>query len=161
FERVWKDGSSGQANLPGSDLIVSLYCYNSDYNVASTIVHELGHNLNLRHGGDSDLNFKPNYNSVMNYKYQFDGIDTNCKPPGDRVSDYSRRQRISLNEAALDENKGICGSPAIDWNNNGVIESRVSQDVNDDRSIGVLDDYDDWAAIKLDWHGRSTLARRD
>ncbi len=30
-------------------------------------MHELGHNLGLRHGGMDDLNCKPNYLSVMNY----------------------------------------------------------------------------------------------
>ncbi len=43
--------SSGQAELPGDDMIVSLYCAGSDQNVANTIMHELGHNLLLRHGG--------------------------------------------------------------------------------------------------------------
>jgi hypothetical protein len=40
-------------------------------------MHELGHNLGLRHGGDEDSgddlegwkNNKPNYRSVMNYLY--------------------------------------------------------------------------------------------
>ncbi|NUP00044.1 MAG: DUF11 domain-containing protein [Nonomuraea sp.] len=31
------------------------------------LMHELGHNLNLRHGGDDGVNCKPNYVSVMNY----------------------------------------------------------------------------------------------
>jgi hypothetical protein len=32
-------------------------------------MHELGHNLGLRHGGDEDRNCKPNYFSLMNYAY--------------------------------------------------------------------------------------------
>jgi hypothetical protein len=51
-------------------------------NQGGTFMHELGHNLGLRHGGGSDLNgdaedtptFKPNYLSVMNYKFQLVGI---------------------------------------------------------------------------------------
>ena len=65
--------SSGQAEINGDDLIVSLYCAGSDGNVANTILHEVGHNLGLRHGGNVDCNYKPNYNSVMNYRYQFPG----------------------------------------------------------------------------------------
>ena len=38
-------GSSGQAEICGDDLIVSLQCYGSDVNVANTIMHEVGHNL--------------------------------------------------------------------------------------------------------------------
>lgn len=74
--------SSGYAEIIGDDMIVSLYCANSDVNVANTIVHELGHNLGLHHGGLDGTNYKPNYNSVMNYLYQFPGVDTNCTPPG-------------------------------------------------------------------------------
>ena len=87
-------GSSGQAELPGDDMIVSLYCANSNKNVAHTIMHELGHNLLLRHGGDQNCNYKPNYNSVMNYKYQFPGVDDDCTPPGNNVLDYSWGTRI-------------------------------------------------------------------
>lgn len=35
-----------------------------------TIMHELGHTLNLRHGGNNNRNCKANYVSVMNYHYQ-------------------------------------------------------------------------------------------
>src|SRR5207253_6558396 len=36
---------------------------------ASTIFHELGHNLGLLHGGSNNVNNKPNYVSIMNYTY--------------------------------------------------------------------------------------------
>ncbi len=36
-----------------------------------TALHELGHTLNLKHGGFEDHNCKPNYVSIMNYQYQF------------------------------------------------------------------------------------------
>ncbi|TCS39435.1 lamin tail-like protein [Paucimonas lemoignei] len=78
-------GSSGVAELYGSDLIVSLGNYglttfpgaglNLLVNLqASTLMHELGHNLGLHHGGDEDTNYKPNHYSVMNYMYQFAGL---------------------------------------------------------------------------------------
>ncbi|HET7539008.1 MAG TPA: hypothetical protein VFK05_04025 [Polyangiaceae bacterium] len=160
---VLRNDSSGQALIRGDALIVSPDCwYYDDHDVASTIVHELGHNLNLLRGGNTDTNDKPNYNSVMNYKYQFAGIDTNCTPEGDGVIDYSRKMRLSLDERALDEHSGICAGVAWDWNGNGVIESQVSLDINGDEVRGILEDHDDWPAIVLDWHGRSgSLERRD
>jgi hypothetical protein len=53
------------------------------FNVGGTFMHELGHNLGLRHGGGSDIDqsaedvptFKPNFLSVMNYKFQLVGIN--------------------------------------------------------------------------------------
>ncbi|MEU0886093.1 zinc-dependent metalloprotease family protein [Lentzea sp. NPDC005914] len=63
--------SSGiSRGIGGSDFIVSSAGY--DGGVASTIqqartfMHELGHNLGLRHGGSDDLHGKPNYLSTMN-----------------------------------------------------------------------------------------------
>ena len=141
--------SSGQAEINGDDLIVSLYCYGSDQNVANTIVHELGHNLGLRHGGNVDTNFKPNYNSVMNYQYQFPGVDTNCTVAGDGVLNYSVGTRATLNEAALIETNGICGGVDVDWNGNAFIDAgAVVVDINQDASsTGVHSDHNDWAAI--------------
>ena len=147
-------GSSGQAELPGDDMIVSLQCSNSTSNVSNTIVHELGHNLLLRHGGFENCNYKPNYNSVMNYQYQFPGVDTNCTPPGNGVLDYSIGDRITLNENSLDENLGTCGFGfPWDWNGNTIIESSVVFDVNFSGNstcggvLTVLSDHDDWANL--------------
>ncbi len=79
-------GSSGVAELPGNDLIISLggcgLSLSNTTNInlttnyqAATIMHELGHNLGLRHGGNENTNYKPNYWSVMNYMYQLNGLD--------------------------------------------------------------------------------------
>lgn len=148
--------SSGQAERPGDDMIVSLYCFGSSGNVSKTIMHELGHNLGLRHGGNDNVNYKPNYNSLMNYKYQFPGVDTNCTPPGNGVLDYSYGDRASLNELNLNENVGICSNVAWDWNGSGTITTAVEADINvDGDSAGdglftTLTDYDDWANVNLD-----------
>jgi hypothetical protein len=143
--------SSGQAEINGDDLIVSLYCAGSNNNVAHTIMHELGHNLGLRHGGFENTNYKPNYNSVMNYRYQFPGIDNDCTPPGNGVLSYSVGSRITLNESSLVEANGICGpgTVAVDWNNNAVIDgSPVSADINNaDGLFSTLQDYNDWGNV--------------
>lgn len=70
--------SGGQAEIGGNDLVE----FNHD---GGTIMHELGHTLNLRHGGNVDANCKPNYVSVMSYDQQF-GIPQNG---GGSILDYS------------------------------------------------------------------------
>ncbi|PKF81575.1 hypothetical protein CW749_02770 [Vibrio sp. vnigr-6D03] len=88
-------GSSGIAEINGNDSLITLgkWKLNSRYPStqnelinyqASTIMHEFGHNLGLRHGGNEDLNFKPNYYSIMNYMYQLDGLSVLGQNEGDR-----------------------------------------------------------------------------
>lgn len=157
-------GSSGYAEIVGDDLIVSLYCANQDQNVANTIMHELGHNLGLQHGGNDSTNYKPNYNSVMNYNYQFPGVDTNCTPPGDGLLDFSRNRRNTLDETALRESIGICDDVPWDWNSNGSIDAgTIHADINLDAFESTLTDYDDWGNLVYRWQSsfaaRSALPR--
>jgi len=149
-------GSSGQAEIVGDDMIVSLYCAGSDHNVGHTIMHELGHNLGLFHGGGDGCNYKPNYNSVMNYLYQFPGVDADCDPPGDGVLDYSIGDRLTLNENNLDENLGTCGAPEWDWDGNTTIETGVVADINSSEpeqamwcqgTLSTLRDWNDWERL--------------
>jgi hypothetical protein len=75
--------ATGAADLPGDDAIVALGSVSEAsgevppaYLYATTIMHELGHNLGLKHGGpDACTVDKPNYVSIMNPKnYQLNGI---------------------------------------------------------------------------------------
>jgi hypothetical protein len=68
--------SSGIGDFPGADSIVTLGGFPDAANLpigtpfmqASTLMHELGHNFQLRHGGGAfEPNCKPTYLSVMNY----------------------------------------------------------------------------------------------
>jgi CSLREA domain-containing protein len=68
---------------------------------AATFMHELGHDLGLRHGGADDINYKPNYLSIMNYMFQFRHIVP------DRPLDYSREELAALDEYHLNEFDGI------------------------------------------------------
>lgn len=163
-------GSSGQAEVYGDDMIVSLQCNAQSTNsVSNTIVHELGHNLGLRHGGFENRNYKPNYNSVMNYRYQFPGVDDDCTPPGNGILDYSRGTRPPLDENNLNEPDGLCGNPpgpAWDWNEDAdVVDLALAADINDDGAFTVLTDYDDWAALdlgaKADFDGASLFLSRE
>jgi hypothetical protein len=56
-----------------------------------TLMHELGHNLGLRHGGPDDETFqgKAIYVSIMNYFYQLDGLPP-AEGSDDPRLDYSR-----------------------------------------------------------------------
>lgn len=61
--------TGGDGEVGGNDYVE----FNHD---PGTLMHELGHNLNLRHGGVDIINCKPNYVSTMNYDLQF-GIPQN------------------------------------------------------------------------------------
>ena len=157
--------SSGYAEIVGDDAIVSLYCANSEDNVARTIAHEVGHLLGLHHGGFEACNNKPNYNSLMNYRFQFRGVDTQCDAQGDfSADDFSYGDRLSLDENALAEPEGVCGNPAIDWNQDGTLQSDIAIDLNPEdaatcgEAMRKLDDFDDWANLSfaglLDFRGK-------
>ena len=149
-------GSSGQAEVNGDDLIVSLRCsaFNTMW-VSNTIAHELGHNLNLRHGGYENCNYKPNYNSVMSYKYQLNGVDSDCDTDNDSILDYSYGDRVTLNENNLNENLGVCGAPPVDWNGTGGIQTGVTHDINPSGNntcggtLTTLQDSNDWGSLSF------------
>jgi len=158
------NGSSGIAEINGDDFMVTMVGFNSTNNQSNTLAHELGHNLRLRHGGFENRNYKPNYNSVMNYRHQFPGVDTTGNAIGNGVLDYSRGLNIDLDESALNEANGVNGFNAVDWNRNGFTEPFVySANINCnspqtwqicgfgsgcyDASCTVLRDDDDWNSI--------------
>jgi hypothetical protein len=111
--------ASGCAEVGGNDFMVSLGSWGlvtqldgSRHNAgttdqqAGTFMHELGHNLGLRHGGGDNSNCKPNYQSVMNYTLQTTNVITG------RPLDYSRVTLAPLNEASLSETTGVGAPPA-------------------------------------------------
>src|SRR5579883_1539724 len=103
------DGTSGiSADIGAYDFVVSLGEWQdhrgNETEQAGTFMHELGHNLGLRHGGMDDLNRKPNYLSIMNYFFQTDGLQT---PTGENIINYSTAAFPDLDEGNLDETKPI------------------------------------------------------
>ena len=88
-------------------------------------MHELGHNLGLRHGGVDIENYKPNHLSVMSYLNQVDWLIKNCKP----FLDFERFDMTNLNETKLDERLGLSlrgrdgplARYGVRWLNNGVL----------------------------------------
>lgn len=138
--------SSGVAELPGNDFIVSLGSWASQVGTAldqaGTFVHELGHNLNLLHGGGQNENCKPNYLSVMSYTFQTSGLQ-----PG-AVLDYSRTALATLNEGALDETRGIGPQPFLAFwgpvSNVDDVDQFGDGMLNDDLGAGRGDRPLDW-----------------
>lgn len=153
-----KAGMSGRAEIFGNDINVSLGTRNGPVSPitgltvvgflaqqSGTFMHELGHNLNLRHGGADDRNYKPNYLSVMNYDHQMNGVLGLVPNNGlDYSHDVLPLMTGSLDENSLDEcvplddsrlgataNWTINGSPILaapafgtasfaDWNNDNL-----------------------------------------
>jgi len=171
--------SSGRSNgIPAMEFLVSLgasgwgtdpmtgHTVGSTDQQEGTLMHELGHNLRLGHGGFDGINCKPNYLSVMTYSRQFSSLI------GDRPLDYSRTALPSLDEANLDENIGIgastpsalrtiYGPPTLvittagnpeNWNRDlDTIDTGVVSDINNLNFNGCmttpnqrLNGFDDW-----------------
>lgn len=81
-------GPSGTAETLGNDFIVSLGCgffngVGTRDDQAGTFMHELGHNLNLGHGGPLQPNGGPNFSSAQ--------ANTNCKPNELSVMSWTRQ----------------------------------------------------------------------
>ena len=164
--------SSGiSRGISASDFLVTLGGWTGDVGTvnqqAGTLAHELGHNLNLRHGGDDNTNRKPNYLSIMSYSFQTRGLRIGGF---DGNFDYSRFVLPTLNEAALDETIGLSGVAAaagygtryfdasaiqrlvnslttIDWNGDGdALDNPVAVNINNGSGT-LLNGFDDWDAI--------------
>ena len=171
------DGTSGiSRGIGASDFIVSLGSWNNQTGTvmqkAGTLMHELGHNLGLQHGGSDGVNYKPNFLSIMNYLFQMNGLIVNGTQG---TLDYSRFALPSLNENSLNENVGLnggaasanygtsyyCqgsamstfvahGNNAIDWNCNGASnQASVATDINRDGALTTLTSFNDWPAVSF------------
>lgn len=102
-------------SIPSHEFIISLGAgvnsVGSTWQQAGVFMHELGHNLGLHHGGNDDINHKPNYLSVMNYSFLYNGL---IFRPREGFFDYSRTQAPSLDETNLDERVGLNGGPPLE-----------------------------------------------
>jgi len=141
-------GPSGQSELRGNDYGVTLSAgfgsvvgdTHPNGNIeeqTGTIMHEIGHMLNLQHGGpkyliddtaqlalaDTPINCKPNYMSIMSYGRQLQGTflsgsewvaefsdGTHGGNPSDSNVDGTIRVAGGLDESALDETSSLPGS---------------------------------------------------
>jgi len=148
-------------------------------NQAAVFMHELGHTLGLAHGGGESTNYKPNYLSIMNYRFQFDYYLP------ERPLDYSRQALRAIDENDLDERVGIgaatttawwgywavpptfyisAGAIPIDWNNDGNLTAGIMLDLTDNPNtpnevFKVLNGYDDWSNLVYRFRGASLFLR--
>jgi hypothetical protein len=189
--------SSGRAELPGNDFFVTLGgcdwsgCWSplggTNLQQQGVFLHELGHALNLRHGGGDNSNYKPNYYSTMNYSWTLpNGVNAS---PGSYAGfwplNYSGAVWPTMNESGgLNETVGInapvnirvpVGAPnplpllqwtqgAIDFDRDGTPGNvAATADVNyvtgNVPSAGeMLTGYDDWANLSLALSGDPNFA---
>ena len=151
-------GSSGVAEFVGNDLIITLGGWglttNSTSNTnklinfqASTLMHELGHNLGLEHGGNESTNYKPNYYSIMNYLYQLNGLDPD--PKSITAFQRWRKDKGDGSPALCDLVASPCDSVDqfsinySDGTSNNLIESGLSESANIGRGANS-GAYADW-----------------
>ena len=146
--------------------------YQTARSMAETFVHELGHNLQQRHGGSNHYAYNPTYTSVMSYSWQLRTGRNNATrsalpiyapfyyhlnsavevggaiPAGvtSAMPDYSEGMCRDLVENDLDESDGLYNNNAIDWNNDGDdTDNNASRDINGDGDTNdTWSDYPNW-----------------
>ena len=129
-------GSSGIAEFKGNDAVVAKGCgfgTNPREEMRGTIMHEIGHNLGLKHGGGDDTQCKVNQFGVMSYKGQ---VPTNLvpKPTSSQKDD---------NDGVVDKVAGV--GWILDYNSQAlpaVTESDIDDGfvINIDPSMWFADD---------------------
>jgi hypothetical protein len=147
-------------------------------------MHELSHALGLRHGGADEINYKPNYYSVMNYTWQVpDNIAADASYASSWKLDYSDQALPDLDTAHLDETAGFGGRfsifvpvgplPAhlermggpVDFNGDGIRgnDSDVAADINNviagttPPPNGILHGFADWSHLRYYFLERSAF----
>jgi hypothetical protein len=146
------------------------------YTQAGTFIHELGHNLGLKHGGLDHVPYKPNLLSLMNYTFQTDGIPYTRKDGVRfRIFDYSRFFLPNLNENNLNEATGLGpfatdsfgfygttwhryngkwqdfttwnATSNVDWNEDGRINSSVRTNITVDSKFNIVNTTQEWRRL--------------
>ena len=181
--RQWGQGTLGPLLEAGAPAILEQLVPGIDVERAmthlrtGTIVHELGHSLGLQHGGDTFVNCKPNYPSVMSYNNIMALGGVPAFFDGTFGINFSDGDEPPIDERAKDEMNPPfhTGAVTFDFNLSGTIDSGpVSSLVNvngfapfgqygaaleaalgvdrcpDDGTTQVLEDHDDWAAMDFD-----------
>lgn len=162
-------GSSGLAETPGDDLVVTLGSFSGQtgtaFDRAATFAHELGHTLGLRHAGTMDRAVVGDgvaiYPSIMSYAFQLRGVRTHMRCMGlthawslFKDIDYSSGRMPNVDENSLNEALGM-GMNSVDWDCGGTISGTVAQDLatssgswcGSGGALQQLVDTNDWAIV--------------
>jgi hypothetical protein len=169
-------GSSGYAEIRGNDSMITMgggwgftttatATLTAEQNTlryinmqASTLMHEFGHNLGLRHGGFENLpNYKPNYVSVMNYMYQLVGLPgvQNDSSVGDRYSYYVANLAGGPGASGCTLSNSRCSNSFIIDYSNG-----TSTDLDENALVGanLIGRGTPLAGSFINWSGTATVA---
>ncbi len=159
------DSTTPFGGIPGDMFLVSLGQFRGEIPASflrnfesGVLLHELGHNLGLTHGGAAPgphNNFKPHYLSVMNYHFVpgFVRLTGQNQAEYFRYWDYSRFTSDTLNEKKLDEERGVF-APS---------EATVTQDDRADTLLGLAYCPDErlaaffWNNTARDWDCDQTI----
>jgi hypothetical protein len=161
--------------IPGDEFLVAMGPFDGGTadQQTGTFMHELGHNLGLRHGGFENTNYKPNYLSVMNYMFQMSGTGVDSTFG---IYRYSSIELNPINEKMLDPSAPLSSQPAYNiystafacFNGKTMPDhfdvvgniglppdswvckppAPVAWDINGDRRLDILNSYNDWDHIK-------------
>lgn len=139
------------------------------YQLYALFLHEMGHNLGLQHGGESTVNWKPNYPSYMNYLFFHTWRDSGSI--ADSPLTLSNGSWPSVDECMLLERGAFAGAPptalalsswtimedgSVDWNRDevisdapyeAVIRSVTFDPLMDTPGCQLLDDHNDLERI--------------
>jgi len=106
--KIFDSLASAWAEILGNDSILSFGILTNNVGTLEeqqgTFMHEIGHNLGLRHSGNTDLpNCEGNYLSRMNYLFQMGGVVPGVGAP----LDFSRFSMDPINENNLNDAVGV------------------------------------------------------
>lgn len=164
-----KSKVSGASEINGNDAMITLGSFDGQTGSIDqqegTLLHEIGHMLNLHHGGDQAINCKPNYVSVMSYAHQLNEIPnlnrkldfSNDKLPtinensgSQTIGPYTPQSNILYGSSTGDQyfigstGSGITGSDNLNY-----IKVVECDDPTETLTGQPLDGYDDWGNIDL------------
>lgn len=116
---------------------------NAVWRQAGVFMHELGHNLGLCEGGNDDLEYKPNYLSVMNYSFMERGLIIDGEEGHIDYSRFGSAVVPPLVEWSLDERAGL---------NSDAVEKYGTRYYCRSDEAGWSNEYDEEANLAIDWN---------